>query len=160
MANYKDRILGGIFDIADTLTTKAKEITESEAVRGAYEKGTAKAKAYARLAKLKLEVTTTTEELNKVYMEIGKQAYEKMKASPEGFFAALFIQANELETVLEAKQAELEALRTELGAPAGDLGEDMQDFDAVVVDAEAAVPAAEEPAASDFEITFESEPRE
>jgi len=154
MSDYKDRILGTIFDLADTVTSKAKELAESDSVRSVYERSAGKAKSYARLAKLNLERSAANEELNKVYQEIGKLAYDQMKSSPQGFYAALFIQANEIETSIEAKQAEIDALRTELGAPesgeavgaeapAGDFEADLADFDTIVDSAEPT--AASEP---------------
>ena len=68
MANYKDIITGTL----NNLVGKAKEVAENGTVRNIYEQGSTRAKAYARIAKLGLEVNGDTEELRRVYTEIGK----------------------------------------------------------------------------------------
>ena len=117
MADYKDIITGTIGNIID----KVKEVASSDAVRNVYEQGTSKAKAYGRIAKLTLEVNGQNEELKKVYTEIGKLYFEQAKEAPEGFFAPLFAQAEELSAAIAAKEEEIASLK-----PVSEAGEDIE----------------------------------
>ena len=96
MTDYKDIINGTL----STLVDKAKEFVASDAVSGlvdkvktaaeesgvgrVYEQGSARARAYARITKLTLEINAARDELNRVYAEIGKLYYEQAKDAPEG----------------------------------------------------------------------------
>ena len=68
MADYKD-IIAGTFN---ALSGKVKEVAQSGTVRGIYEQGASRAKAFGQLAKLSLSINGDTEELKRVYIEIGK----------------------------------------------------------------------------------------
>ena len=112
MADYKDIINGTLNSIVD----KVKEVAGSDKVRSFYEQGTSKAKSYGRIAKLSLELNGDSEELKRIYTEIGKLYYEQAKDAPEGFFAPLFAQAAELNERITAKEEEIDALKAEDGS--------------------------------------------
>ena len=108
MATYKD--------IISTITGKVKEVAESGAVRDIYDRGASRAKSYARIAKLTLEVNGDSEELKKVYTEIGKLYFEQHRTAPDGVYAALFAQAEEISARLRAKEDEINAMKAEFEA--------------------------------------------
>ena len=128
MADYKDIINGTIstlvgkakeFAASDTVTglvEKVKNAAEESGVAKVYEDGASRTKAYARIAKLTLEVNGAHEELNRVYAEIGKLYYEQAKDAPEGYFAPLFAQAGELTQSILSKEDEVRALKDSIDA--------------------------------------------
>lgn len=130
MADYKE-ILGA-------LVNKAKGAMEQSGVSEVYQKGASRTKAYGRIARLTLDRNGQTEELRKVYTEIGKLYYEQAREKPEGFFAPLFAQVETLLDDLDAKEKELDAIKEALQTEAAEkdieveITEDIQDFDAVV----------------------------
>lgn len=129
MANYKDIITGTL----NNLVSKAKEVADNGTVRNIYEQGSTRAKAYARIAKLGLEINGDTEELRRVYTEIGKLYYEENRDNPQGFFAPLFQQAEELTERIKAKSDEMDALKAEAAQTADkDLEVEIGDFEDVV----------------------------
>lgn len=129
MANYKDIITGTL----NNLVSKAKEVADNGTVRNIYEQGSTRAKAYARIAKLGLEVNGDSEELRRVYTEIGKLYYEENRDNPQGFFAPLFQQAEELTERIKAKSDEMEDLKAEAAKTADkDLEVEIGDFEDVV----------------------------
>lgn len=129
MANYKDIITGTL----NNLVSKAKEVADNGTVRNIYEQGSTRAKAYARIAKLGLEINGDTEELRRVYTEIGKLYYEENRNDPHGFFAPLFQQAEELTERINAKSDEMDALKAEAAQTAEkDLEVEIGDFEEVV----------------------------
>ena len=135
MADYKDIIKGTLNTLAgkvkevaesDTVQNfcvKVKEAAESGSVKEIYDKGASRAKAYSRIAKLTLEMNGESEELKRVYTEIGKLYYDQAKDAPEGFFAPLFNQVQEI----SAMKAEFEA-----EAAAKDIEVEVCEFDQVV----------------------------
>ena len=133
MADYKDIISGTI----NSIVGKVKEVAESGSVRDIYESGASRAKSYGRIAKLALELNGENEELKRVYTEIGRLYYEQAKDAPEGFFASLFAQAEEICERIEAKEDEINALKADITASAKDADIDVEigefdDFDSVV----------------------------
>ena len=129
MADYKDIISGTISSIVG----KVKEAAESGTVRDIYEQGASRAKSFGRVAKLTLEMNGETEELKRVYTEIGKLCYEQMKDAPEGFFAPLFAQVEEIKARIEEKSAEVEAMKADFeGGWAPDIEVDVSEFDEVI----------------------------
>lgn len=129
MANYKDIITGTL----NNLVSKAKEVADNGTVRNIYEQGSTRAKAYARIAKLGLEINGDTEELRRVYTEIGKLYYEENRDNPQGFFAPLFQQAEELTERIKARSDEMDALKAEAAQTADkDLEVEIGDFEDVV----------------------------
>lgn len=145
MADYKEIITGTfnalvekVKDVAQSdtvsnITGKVKEAAETTGVRQVYEKGTSKAKAYGNIAKLMLQENGETEELKKVYIEIGKLCYEQSKDEPEGFFAPLFAQVKEITERINSMDAEISALKEELGlSKDSDIDVEICDFEEVV----------------------------
>ena len=130
MASYKDIITGTLNNIAG----KVKEAAESGAIRDIYEHGASRAKSYGQIAKLSLEINGDSEELKKVYAEIGRLYYDQAKEAPEGYFAPLFEQAGTLIAGINDKQAQIQAMKKEFeaeNAPAVDA-----DFESVVDETE------------------------
>lgn len=135
MADYKDIISGTI----NSIVGKVKEVAESGAVRDIYENGASRAKSYGRIAKLALELNGENEELKRVYTEIGRLYYEQAKDAPEGFFAPLFAQAEEICGRIAAKEDEINSLKADVSAATGcdeadidvEIGE-FDDFDNIV----------------------------
>ena len=138
MAVYKEML--------DSLIGKAKELAGSEPVRSAvdklngsgvmniYAQGADRAKTYGRITKLTLEANSANAELGRVYAEIGRLCYEQNRENPEGFFAPLFAQADELTAAIHAKEDEIAALKGSLGeAKAGqDIKVEISDFEDIV----------------------------
>ena len=147
MADYKDIINGTIstlvgkakeFAASDTVTglvEKVKNAAEESGVAKVYEDGASRTKAYARIAKLTLEVNGAHEELSRVYAEIGKLYYEQAKDAPEGYFTALFSQAGRLAADIRAKRDQMQELKDRYGAE-GKMDDDMSAFDDIVSAAE------------------------
>jgi len=135
MSDYKSIITGALGNIVG----KVKEVANRDTVRDLYEQGANKAKSYGRIAKLTLEVNTEGESLKRVYAEIGKLYFEQAKDAPEGYFAPLFAQAEEISASIAAKGAEIDELKAAMEAN----GEDFSD---VEVEFEEIVEAAEEEA--------------
>ena len=130
MADYKE-LLG-------SLLSRAKAAAEQTGVAGVYQKGVDRTKSYGRMAKLTLELNNQSEELRKVYTEIGKLYFDQAQDDPQGFFAPLFAQAKTLRQDLLDKQTELENLKESLRESAEEEGIEVEitqeepDFDAVV----------------------------
>ena len=135
MADYKSIIAGTL----NSLASKVKEVAESGSVRDIYDRGAGRAKAYARIAKLSLELNGENEELKKVYAEIGRLYYEQSKDAPEGFFVPLFAQAEELYAGISARQDEINSLRAEMEAEGS-----LDDIDVEISEFEERVSAAEQ----------------
>lgn len=133
--------LGGLLKKAKEVGTQAVEtVDKNGTVREAYARGTERTKAYARMAKLSLELNGEAEELRKIYTEIGKLYYEQAKDSAGGFFAPLFAQAGETAEKIRGLESELQALRDEV-APDGaekDIEVEIGAFDDIVSADEAA----------------------
>ena len=130
MADYKDIITGTL----SSLVGKVKEVAESGSVRNIYEQGSNRAKAYGRIAKLTLEMNGDNEELRRVYTEIGKLYYEQAKDAPEGFFAPLFTQAEQITAQILAREDEINTLKASFDGSAedADIEVEVSEFDDVV----------------------------
>ena len=138
MADYKDIITGTISNImgkvkevaespnvkeavdkvkaaAEDTVGKVKEAAEGSTVKEVCEQGASRVKSYGRIAKLNLEMNGDYEELKRVYTEIGKLCYDQFKDAPEGFFAPLFAQVEEISARIERSEAEIEAMKAETG---------------------------------------------
>ena len=145
MADYKSIITGALSNVVG----KVKEVANKEAVRELYEQGATRAKSYGRIAKLTLEVNTEGENLKRVYTEIGKLYFEQAKDAPEGYFAPLFAQAEEISASIAAKGAEIDALKAS-----------MEEGADVEVEFEEVVEAAEAEACCECEVPVEEVPVE
>ena len=141
MADYKSIIAGTL----NSLASKVKEVAESGSVRDIYDRGAGRAKAYARIAKLSLELNGENEELKKVYAEIGRLYYEQSKDAPEGFFAPLFAQAEELYAGISARQDEINSLRAEMESEGSldDIDVEISEFEEIVSAAEQEIEPAQ-----------------
>lgn len=134
MADYKDIIAGTIKNLAG----KVKDVAESGTVRGIYEQGAERAKAYGTIAKLTLEVNGDAEELKRVYTEIGKLYFEQNRENPEGFFTALFSQVEEINARIHEKEDTINELKARLEADkAADIDVEIGDFEDIVDSTEA-----------------------
>lgn len=134
MADYKDIIAGTIKNLAG----KVKDVAESGTVRGIYEQGAERAKAYGTIAKLTLEVNGDAEELKRVYTEIGKLYFEQNRENPEGFFTSLFSQVEEINARIHEKEDTINELKARLEADkAADIDVEIGDFEDIVDSTEA-----------------------
>ena len=136
MADYKDIITGTLTNLvgkvkevaespnvkeavdkvkaaAEDTVGKVKEAAEGSTVKEVYDQGANRVKSYGRIAKLSLEMNGDYEELKRVYTEIGKLCYDQFKDAPEGFFAPLFAQVEEISARIERSEAEIEAMKAE-----------------------------------------------
>ena len=113
MSDTMDSILGtlgGLAKKAREVGAQAIEAVDRDGtVRGTYQKGAERTKAYAKIAKLTLALNSENEELRKISTEIGKRYFEQTRGSAGGPFAPLFAQA-------EAKARKLGELETEIAA--------------------------------------------
>ncbi len=138
MSDTMDRLTGALSE----LVKKAREVgaqtvetvDKNGAVRDAYARGTERTKAYARMAKLGLELNGENEELRKIYTEIGKLYYEQTGGSAEGFFAPLFAQAAETAEKIRAIGDEIRLLRDQVAPESAekDIEVEIGAFDDVV----------------------------
>lgn len=130
MADYKDIIAGTLSNIIG----KVKDVADSAAVKDICEQGASRAKAYGRIAKLTLEMNGETEELKRVYTEIGRLYYEQTKDIPEGFFVQLFSQADEISRRLHAMEQEIQDMRSTYETESGesDIEVEVSEFEDVV----------------------------
>ena len=157
MADYKDIITGTISNLmgkfkevaenpnvkeavdkvkaaAEDTVGKVKEAAEGSTVKEVYDQGANRVKSYGRIAKLSLEMNGDYEELKRVYTEIGKLCYDQFKDAPEGFFAPLFNQVQEISASILAKEEEINAMKAEFEAEAAakDIEVEVCEFDQVV----------------------------
>ena len=150
MSNYKDMltgtlktVVGKVMEVAESdsvknVMGKVKEAAENSGVREIYEPVAGKAKAYGNIAKLSLELNGESEELRRVFTEIGKLCYEQNKEAPSGFFAPLFAQVEQIQTSISLKQDEIAALKSELAPTAqSDIDVEIAEFEEVVDDTSA-----------------------
>ena len=127
MANYKDIFTGTI----NSIVSKVKDAAENGGVREVYEQGASRAKAYAKIAKLNLELNGENEELKRVYTEIGKLYYEESKGAPMGFFAPLFSQVEEHVNAVNEKQAQIDAIKAGFSSES-DIDVEISEYEDVV----------------------------
>lgn len=110
MADYKDIIAGTL----NNLFGKAKNAVENGTVREVYDNGINRAKAYGQMIRSTLEVNGETEELKKVYNEIGRLYYEQAKDAPEGYFVPLFARVESLTADILEKQEAVRAMKEKM----------------------------------------------
>ena len=146
MADIKEILNGTLGTLADkakdlagsdsvkNAVGKIKETAENSGVAGIYAQGAERAKAYARIAKLTLELNGENTELGRVYAEIGRLYFEQNRLSPEGYFAPLFSQAELLTEAIHAKQDEIAALKNtvETARTEPDISVEITDFEDIV----------------------------
>lgn len=110
MADYKDLISGTLKNLAE----RVKDVADNTGLGDVYAKGIERTKSYGTMAKLTLSINSDTEELKRVYQEIGRLYYEDAKAAPEGFYASLFSQVEKLSASIEEKRRDIDAIKAEL----------------------------------------------
>ena len=110
MADYRDLIGGTLKNLAG----KVKDIADTVGVGDVYAKGIERTKSYGTMARLTLSINSDTEELKRVYQEIGRLYYEDAKAAPEGFYASLFAQVEALNASIDGKRRDIDAIKAEL----------------------------------------------
>ena len=113
MAEYKDILLGTLKNLGVRLSDAVK----SSGIKEIYENGAARVKDYSRITKLTLDVNGDSEELRRVYTEIGRLYYETCK-KPEGFFEALFSRAKDISDRIDRNEAEIAELKELYGEDA------------------------------------------
>ena len=129
MADYKE-LLGGTLK---NLAGKVRDAADSVGVGEIYAKGIERTKNYGSMAKLTLSINSDTEELKRVYQEIGRLCYDENKDAPGGFYAPLFAQVEALNASIEAKRRDIEAIKGELDAASqNDIEVEISDFEDVV----------------------------
>jgi len=131
MADYKS-IIKGTFN---ALIGKVKKATENVNVRETYDRSAAKAKTYARITKLSLEINGENEALRKIYTEIGKAYYEQTNEAPESF-ADLFAKADDISGRIDNMKAEIAALKAEADNAYKDIDVEITELEDIVTDAE------------------------
>ena len=93
MSDYKD--------LVGSILSRAKGLTDSEAVSGmvervkgaaqstgiseVFEKGSQRARSFGNATKLTMDLNRDYKELERVFCEIGKLFYQQSASSPEGF---------------------------------------------------------------------------
>ena len=125
MADFKDIIQGTLNTVADKLKEadipaklkeadimgKVVEGVKGSSVYDVYEKGAGRAKDYGHAVKLTLEMNGETEELKRVYNEIGKLYYQENKDNPQGVYAPLFARADELIASILDKDEQVKTMK-------------------------------------------------
>lgn len=124
MADYKDIITGTISSLVD----KAKDLAENSNVREIYDNGLSRAKSYGKVAKMVFEVNGESEELKRIYTEIGKLYYEQAKDAPEGYFIPLFEQVQRISESILAKEEAVRSIKDSMREHTED-AEDYSDID-------------------------------
>ena len=110
MADYKELLGGTLKNIVE----KVKDAAETTGVSEVYAKGIERTKSYGSMARLTLSINSDTEELKRVYQEIGRLYYDENKAAPEGFFVPLFAQVEALNESISEKRRDIDAIKAEL----------------------------------------------
>ena len=130
MADYKD-VLGELFG-------KVRDVADSTGVRGVYEQGLDRARNYGRIAKLSVGINAQSDELDKVYREIGKLYFDSCEGAGEGLFAPLFDQVKAIREAIQAKAEEINGIKASMEAEktvrdeAAGVEEEISSFDDVV----------------------------
>ena len=134
MADYKDIFSGTLGKVVN----KVKGAAESSGVAEVYTQGAGRARAFGQIAKLSLAINGESEELRRVYTEIGRLYFAEAQGAPEGVFAPLFEQAQKLTAGIRDKQAQIDALRERFGAAEeAEIDVEFGEFDDVVSATEA-----------------------
>lgn len=139
MADYKDIITGTL----NTIIDKVKDVAESGTVKDIYTHGASRAKSYGRIAKLSFEMNGDSEELKRVYTEIGRLYYEQARGSADGFFAPLFAQAEEITGRILAKEQEIQDMKAAFEAENAENDGSEPDVEVEVCEFEQVVDATE-----------------
>ena len=148
MADYKDIINGTLNSIAEKVKKadipgkireadipgKVKSAVEKSAVYDVYEKGADRVKSYGHAVKLTMDMTGDSEELTRVYTEIGKLYFEEARNNPQGVFVPLFARAEELRQSILDKDDEVKNMKAAFDAEyeGGDIDVEICNFEDIV----------------------------
>lgn len=144
MSSYKDILAGALgslgskvkevaeSDAVRSLGSKVRSVAESDTVRSVYEQGSERVKNVAKVAKLTVSTNRDSEELKKVYTEIGKLYFEENRYAPASPFTGLFAQAEALIGLLREKEAELAEMKADYEAARGGIEVEIGDFEDIV----------------------------
>ncbi len=128
MSDTMEKIAGTLGDLvkkAKELSLQAVEAVDRDGtVRSVYARGAERTKAYAKLARLNVELNRQSEELRRIYTEIGKLYFEQERGRAEGIFAPLFAQAETTASALRRLSDEIEEIKAETLTP--DAGKDIE----------------------------------
>ena len=117
MSDTMEKIAGTLGDLmkkAKEVGSQAVEAVDRDGtVRGVYARGAERTRAYGRIARLNWELNSQSEELRRIYTEIGKLYFDQAKDKPEGIFAPLFAQAEQTAASLRSIRNEIDAIREE-----------------------------------------------
>ena len=129
MADYRELLGGTLKNLAE----KVRDVAENTGVSEVYAKGLERTKSYGSMAKLTLSVNSDTEELKRVYQEIGRLCYEENRAAPDGFYAPLFAQVDALSESINAKRREIDEIKAGLDPSSeSDIEVEISEFEDVV----------------------------
>ena len=138
MSDTMEKIAGTLGDLvkkAKEVGSQAVEAVDKDGtVRGVYARGAERTRNYARIAKLNWEFNSQSEELRRIYTEIGKLYFDQMKGRAEGVFVPLFSQAEQTAASLRSIRGEIDALKEETLSQSGekDIEVEIDAFDDVV----------------------------
>ena len=138
MKDYRD-MLSSLKDKVVDAAGKAVSDEMRDKVAGAAQAVGERAKYASRMTRLTVDCNAELERVKRTYTEIGRLYYEQAKDAPEGFFAPLFAQAEEICGRIAAKEDEINALKADIAAATGcdeadidvEIGE-FDDFDNIV----------------------------
>ena len=129
MADYKDILSGTLGKVVN----RVKDAAENSGVAGVYAQGAGRARAFGQIAKLSLAINGESEELKRVYAEIGRLYFAEAQNAPEGVFAPLFEQAQKLTAGIRDKQTQISQIRETYGAAEEhDIDVEFGEFDDIV----------------------------
>ena len=136
MADYKELLSG----LADKAKGILDGVSEKGGVKEIYSQGLSRAKEFGNIAKLTLEINSLSEELKKVYTEIGKLYFEENRDKPEGFYSGLFAKVEELSEKIRGLDDEIKAMKDKIDgteeSPAAEEAEeeDVSDIEVEIVE--------------------------
>ena len=111
MSDTMDRLAELLKKARDLGAQAVETVDRNGAVREAYARGAERTKTYAKIAKLSRELGGETDELRKIYAEIGKLYFEQCGGKAEGFFAPLCAQAALTAEKIRSIEDEIRTLR-------------------------------------------------
>ena len=138
MKDYRD-MLSSLKDKVVDVAGKAVSDEMRDKVAGAAQAVGERAKYASRMTRMTVDCNAELERVKRTYTEIGRLYYEQAKDAPEGFFAPLFAQAEEICGRIAAKEDEINSLKADVAAATGcdeadidvEIGE-FDDFDNIV----------------------------
>ena len=105
--SLKDKVVDAAGKAGETVTNAANKVVSDEMrdkVAGAAHAVGDRAKYASRMTRMTVDCNAELERVKRTYTEIGRLYYEQAKDAPEGFFAPLFAQAEEICGRIAAKE--------------------------------------------------------